>query len=88
MFSKFSGKNLNKFKEGAFVIHNGYGKNGHYGIITKIISVRPDGDSKFFDVTYTHGKSQNNTDHDVHIIPKSRVPIGSLKILREYHPNL
>jgi len=86
--SDFSGKIPKDFKKGSFVVHKGYGKHGHYGVITKIRSDRPDGDSRFFDVTYTHGKDQNNTDHDVHLVSRTRVPKKALKILQEYHPKV
>jgi len=48
--SKFSGKIPANFEVGKFVRHDDYGKKGtgHYGIITRVISDRADGSSRFF----------------------------------------
>jgi hypothetical protein len=48
------------FNVGDYIVND----NGKYGKITNIIKTNPDG-TKFFDVAYTFGKTQNRSDHQI-----------------------
>jgi hypothetical protein len=67
-----------KFKVGTFVKND----NDKFGRITKINHDNPDG-SRFFNVRYTFGNTQQRSDHQVTVIPKSNVPQNAMRILYE-----
>lgn len=67
-----------KFRVGAIVRND----NGKFGEIVKINHDNPDG-SRFFNVVFGFGKTSMRSDHQVMVVPKSKVSKGALKAIKD-----